>query len=229
MRLLFFILILQNFFFCSAQIKLKPFIGLSKCPADGDTVGRSLVIDMMGAEPGPKAGETIPYFKLFGLNNDSLDMVIELKKGKHVLLINGSYTCPFFRRSVHFFDSIAANNKNISCFIIYSIEAHPDYPYICPYTKEAWELNQNVNENIYIKQPRTYGERKQAARTMIIRTGAKIPVIMDGPGNEWLKNFGTMADMAYIITPKGKVRFKYLNYKNQKKEICRDLNLIETK
>lgn len=227
MRLLFSFLLLLNFVGSSAQVKLKPFIGVTKCPADYDTVGRSLVINSDGNEPGPKIGESIPYFKLFGLNNDSLDMVMELKKGKHILLINGSYTCPFFRRATHFFDSIAENNKNVSCFIIYSIEAHPDYPYTCPYTNEAWELKQNVNEDIYIKQPRNYGERKQAARTMIARTGVKIPVFMDGTGNQWLQSFGTMADMAYIISPKGKVRFKYLNYKNQKKAICRDLNLIK--
>lgn len=145
------------------------------------------------------------------------------------MLINGSYTCPFFRRSLHFFDSIAENNKNISLYIIYTIEGHPDYPYTCPYTGEPWELKQNVNEDIYITQPRNYFERKQAARKMVARTGTKIPVMMDGLKNEWLNTFGIVPATAYVINPRGKVKFKYLDYKSQRKEICRDLDLLEKK
>ena len=227
MRLLFSFLLILNFFFASAQIRLKPLIGSGKCPNDKDTVGRFLVINTDGNEPGPKVGEPIHYFKLFGLNNDSLDMVMELKKGKPLLLINGSYTCPFFRRTLQFFDSICTKNKKINCFIIYTIEGHPDYPYICPYSNEPWELKVNINDSIYIKQPRNYGERKQAARTMVAKTGTKIPVIIDGIANEWLNCFGIMPTNAFIINPDGKVKYKYLDYKIQKKEIIRDITSLK--
>jgi hypothetical protein len=210
----------------NAQLKLGKSIGLDHLPSDHDTLQRTLNVVQDGNEPGPKQGSLINHFKLYGLNNDSLDISTELSKGKPVLLINASYSCPFFRRSLHFFDSIAENNKNISCFIIYTIEGHPDYPYICPYTNEEWELKQNINEGVFIKQPRNYGERKQAASTMISRTSIKIPVFIDGLKNEWLNSFGTIPALAYVISPKGKVRFKYMNYKIQKKEICRDINLI---
>lgn len=229
MRLLFSLILLLNFFFCSAQIRLKPFIGLHKCPSDKDTVSQSLNLNFNGKELGPITGSPINYFKLYGLNNDSLDIVTELKKGKYVLLINASYTCPIFRKTIYFFDSISGSNKNISCFIIYTIEGHPGSPYICPYTNAPWEAKANIKEGIDIKQPVNYGERKQAARTMVKKTGTKIPVFIDGPGNEWINTFGAMPALAYIIDPNGKVKFKYRNYKGQKKEICRDLNLMTEK
>jgi hypothetical protein len=92
---------------------------------------------------------------------------------------------------------------------------------------EVTVLKVNQDEDILIKQPRTYGERKEAACQMFTRSGTKLPVMVDGPGNEWLNNFGIVPASAFIISPDGKLRFKYLDYKRQKKEICRDLNLIK--
>lgn len=228
MRILFLVFIILNLF-CSAQVKLNSFIGSDKRPADTDTVQQSLHVKYTGDEPGYKRNSTVNNFKLFGLKNDSLELGTELAKGKPVFLINGSFSCPFFRRSLHFFDSIAANNKNISCFIIYTIEAHPDYPFICPYTDEVTVLKMNHNDDVNIKQHKTYADRKKAASDMIARIGTKIPVFLDTPSNTWIHTFGEMPDLAYLINTKGEVKYKYLDYRDQRKEICRDLNLINKK
>lgn len=216
------------FFFCAnAQLKSNKNIGLSHVPADSDTIQQSLNLKHDGNEPGPKKGKAIPYFKLYGLNNDSLDIEQELKKGKPVLLINGSYSCHYFRHTFAFFDSIAKNNNDVSLFIIYTIEAHPGYPFICPYTNQPTPLKVNHKEKINVKQHSTYAERKEAAKLMITKLGSTIPVFLDGPLNLWLRTFGIMPNIAYLVGTDGKVKFKYLSYKSQQKEIIRDINSLK--
>jgi hypothetical protein len=215
------------FFLCSFSQKSAKNIGLSHCPADKDTVQQSLNVKHNGNEPGPKKGDAVPPFKLYGLNNDSLDIAQELKKGKPVFLINGSYTCHFFRRTLAFFDSLAVNHKEIGFFIIYTIEAHPGFPYTCPYTDETTALKYNYEEKVDVAQHKTYADRKEAARLMIKNTVTKIPVYLDGPLNPWIKAYGSMPNIAYLITTDGKIKFKYLNYKSQQKEIIRDFNSLK--
>ncbi len=224
-----FIFTLLSFFFLniSAQIKLGKNIGLKHAPADADTIQQSLNVNHNGKEPGPKTGNAVPNFKLYGINNDSLDIALELKKGKPVLLINGSYTCHYFRHTLRFFDSIARYNKDVRMFIIYTIEAHPSFPFVCPYTNEPTALKVNYLEKVDIKQHSTYADRKIAAKLMIEQMGTKIPVYLDGPLNPWLRTFGLMPNIAYLIGTDGKIKYKYLNYKSQRMEIIRDISSLK--
>ena len=227
MRLFIFTLLSFLFFNISAQIKLGKSIGLKKCPGNYDTLQQSLHIKQNGTEPGPKAGNAVPNFKLYGLNNDSLDIALELKKGKSVFLINGSFSCPFFRHTLRFFDSIAFYHSEISFFIIYSIEAHPSFPFICPYTNKTTVLVANNRDSVQIKQPYYYFERKNAAKLMMSRTCTSIPVFLDGPANKWIHTFAEMPATAYLIGTDGKIKYKYLNYKSQRMEIIRDISPLK--
>jgi len=147
-RFLFIYLFSVCFFCVNAQLKLGKNIGLNHVPADSDTIQQSLNVNHKGDEPGPKKGSPVPAFKLYGLKNECLDIAQELKKGKPVLLINASYSCHYFRNTIPFFDSIALAYPNISFFIIYTIEAHPGFPFTCHYTNETTALKFNYYENI---------------------------------------------------------------------------------
>lgn len=221
--------ILQLFLFSalsiSSQVKLNHYLYNSIRPSDNDTIEQSLHVKHLGNEPGYKRNETVNNFKLYGLKNDSLDLGIELAKGKSVFLINGSLSCPLFRKSLRFFDSIANNNKNISCFIIYTIEAHPDAPFVCPYTDEVTPLKANEINNIHLKQHATYADRKKAAVSLINLTKTKIPLFLDTPTNAWIHAFGEMPYLACLVSTEGKLKYKYLDYKTQRREIIRDLKL----
>jgi hypothetical protein len=208
---------------CHSQVNLS--IAQYQLPGDNDTIYKSnLNLCYDNIELGPKTGSIIPYFKLFGINNDSLDIFFELKKGKPVFLISASYTCPKFRQEMHFFDSLAKVYKNqVSFFIIYTIEAHPYYPDFCPWLKIPKVVPENMADSIIYRQPVNYGARKKIAKDMIGKEKIKIPVFLDNPSNQWLNTFGPMVNMAYFIDTKGKIIWKCLKYTHNEEAIVKNL------
>jgi hypothetical protein len=219
-----FTLLLQ--FACIFQVAKAQSIDYSR-PPESDSINSILESIPEGKEPGPKVGSRIGFFKLYGLGSDSLDIAMELGEGKPVFLINGSYTCPRFRKQVNFFDSLnQIYHNDISFFVIYCIEAHPHYPDPSPYTKELYISRNNTKEKIAFRQPKTYKERKSMASKMVEKTKLDIPVFIDTPDNKWLTTFGSMPNSAYLINSNGKIVSKYLDYEVYTKEIIRDLSSI---
>ena len=226
-------LILPAFLVClgsAAQITIKKNTGSYYLPSNSDTLNNILNISTDGTEPGPAVGKTINFFKLYNANNDSLDIALELSKGKPIFLFSGSYTCPNYRNEIKFLDSLEAIYKNkINFFMIYTIEAHPHYPDPSPYTNTLFIPLRNLTDSIIYRQPKTYGQRKLLSETMISRTKSKIPVYIDSPSNQWLNNFGTLPNIAYLIDTSGKVFSKYLSYDRMREEIKRDLKTLSKK
>jgi hypothetical protein len=218
-------LILQ--FTCNSQNASKSATTLFNHPNEADTIFTHLVPMKEGDEPGPKVGSKVDFFKLYGLKNDSLDIAVELGKGKPVFLINGSYTCPQYRHQLHFFDSLnQIYHNDISFYVVYSIEAHPHYPDPSPYTGKLFISSRNSRDQIFYRQPKTYAERQQIANEMVNKTKLKIPVFIDTPDNQWLTIFGTLPTTAYMINPSGKIIYKYLDYDKYTGEILRDIKEV---
>jgi hypothetical protein len=79
--------------------------------------------------PGLHEGDTIPDFKLYTLDNDSVHIADLLADGKPVLLIGGSYTCPKYRNHLDEVNDLqAAYGNQVHIYIIYTVEAHPADP-----------------------------------------------------------------------------------------------------
>jgi hypothetical protein len=155
-------------------------------------------------------GDTIPLFKLYDLNGDSMEIETAFNKGKPALLISGSYTCPVFRGKIADINAIVASYSNyIAMGIVYVIEAHPDTD-VSPYSGTVWTNTDNYNENILYRQPLTYGERKAIVSDMINNyTAIDMPIVIDGPCNDWWLTFGPAPNMAYLITSEGIVFTKH--------------------
>lgn len=193
-----------------AQPVLNPSIGLTIAPSDSDSI----------CTPGPYNGNVVfaglPFgqhasdFTLFDDNGDSVSLGQILALGKPVLLIAGSYTCPIFRSNVPTIDSVVKRyGKLISTYIVYTAEAHPiidNSPYLGgdPYSDE-----QNFLDGVQFTQPRTYGERRAIEHAMVASMQINAPILFDAPCNQWLETYGPAPNNAYVIDPKGVIRYKH--------------------
>lgn len=214
MRKLFILFLISCCQYAYSQLALKPSIGIETLPSDNDSVceipmypdtayyNTNNDFDQMGYNK----GDTIPHFKLYTLDGDSMDIEVELKKGKPILIVVGNYTCPVFRGKIGEINDLVANYSNdITTYVLYVAEAHPDTD-LSPYSGTVWTHSDNYNENILYRQPKTYGERKDIVSDMINNyTSINAPIIIDGPCNYWWLNFGPAPNAAYLITVDGVV------------------------
>jgi len=190
-----------------AQVMLKPSLGLFSIPADGDSICPiPLAIDSgnIFIEPGLHEGDTIPDFKLYTLTGDSMQIGDLLTEGKPVLLVGGSYTCPKYRNHLDEVNDLqAAYGSQIHIYIIYTVEAHPDSPDVSPYRGNVWDLNSNEQLGINYLEPVTYLDRKNTVNDMLNNLSITVPVLLDGPCNEWWQTFALAPDPAFLIQPDG--------------------------
>lgn len=188
-------------------------------PADNDSiceypVSPDPIIDTVQsqnfANAGFMVGDTVLPFKLYDLYGDSMEIETAFNKGKPVLLISGSYTCPIFRGKIADINAIAASySSSIVMALVYVIEPHPDID-VSPYSGTVWTHSDNYTENILYRQPLTYGERKAIVSDMINNyTSIDIPIVIDGPCNDWWLTYGPAPNMAYLITTEGVVYTKH--------------------
>ncbi len=193
---------------CFAQVQLKPSIGLVAMPADADSICPIQTFTGNYNNVGIAEGDTIPHFKLYTVNGDSLDIASELNKGKHILLVTGAYTCPVFRGKVSKIHQVASTySDSISVFIVYVVEAHPAID-ISPYSGQVWTTSQNQSSGILYPQPKTYLERKNVVSDMVSAMSITVPVYIDGPCNAYWNTFGPAPNNSYLIRRDGVV-FSY--------------------
>jgi hypothetical protein len=210
---------LQSFFFgvttilfvqviiASAQPVLKPSIGLHQPPKDQDSIC-PMVFNIDTAyryeATGLHNGDTIPGFTLYTIKDERVDITEVLKSGKPALLIGGSYTCPIFRQKREKINQLQAMYGNrVSIFVVYTEEAHPKGPDVSPNSGNVWTLEANIKKNILYLQPRTYGDRRQAASDMLAVRDLHVPLLLDGPCNQWWTTFGVAPNSAFLIAPNG--------------------------
>ena len=123
--------------------------------------------------------------------------------------IGGSFTCPVFRNHLNQVDDLVlAFGDQIHIYIIYTVEAHPDSPDISPYKGEVWQLNSNKQLGIHYHEPVTYLDRKIAATDMLSNLDISVPVLLDGPCNQWWETFALSPNPSFLIQPNGIIVLK---------------------
>ncbi|MBS1517392.1 MAG: T9SS type A sorting domain-containing protein [Bacteroidetes bacterium] len=220
----FLILILTSVSY--SQIVLKPHIGLNSKPLDSDT--SCYFEPYLGSfnTTGYQPGDTVNDFTLFSYNGDTLNLRRELEKGKPIVLISSSYTCPVYRGKVPAINSLVAQySDSVSIFIIYTIEAHP-YPDISPYFGYVNPGQQNINEGILYPLTRTYGERRTMVWKMDSAMTIDAPVFIDGPCDTWLRHFGPAPNNAYLITTQGIVYSKHPWFNKTPQNMSHDIDSL---
>jgi len=191
---------------------LNPTIGIGSLPADGDSVCPiQIYIDSSQGftASGLQQGDTAADFTLYDVNGNLFNLSSELQKGKPILMVAGSYTCPVYRDKLGVLNSIASTYSNdLTAFIVYVVEAHPDVD-VSPYSGTVWTVGGNTSVGIVYQQPKTYGERKAVLTAMMGTETINVPVYIDGPCNNWWDYYGPAPNNAYLIHPNGTVAAKH--------------------
>lgn len=176
-------------------------------PADTSRIERENAYTGDIDSSGYKVGDTIPAFALYTPEDKRVKIRCVLKKRKPVLLVSGSYTCPHFRRFSSDIDSILNYYKDqISVYVVYTLEAHPDIqpgPYAIDADIEINVQRLNHLQKIYCRQPKTYGERKAAAKKMDRALDINADILLDNPENDWWQHFGPAPNIAYLVDTNG--------------------------
>jgi len=191
------------------QVNLKPSIGLENEPDDNDSIpfpGVYVDFTKTFESTGLKVGDTIPHFKLYTSQSEVYDIENFLGHDKPCLLIEGSYTCDVFRSKLPLIDSLHNEYGSVvDIFIVYTAEAHPDSPDVCPYMGMGWVPDTNKALAIGYRQPVTYGQRKMIVTDLLNdpRFPINVPVLIDGHQNRFWKTFNTAPNSAFLIRPDG--------------------------
>jgi len=150
-------------------------------------------------------GETAVDFTLRDIYGNEYTLS-RLLTEKPVIMIFGSFTCPFFRRRVVAIEEMQTKYSGQVHFItIYTIEAYPvGSP--SPYKgKESTGPESTDTEGRSLTQPATYEERVTQATRMMQELGITVPVLIDEMDNPIWCTYGQASNIAYLIGTSGTV------------------------
>jgi len=143
----------------------------------------------------------------------NLAKLSDLWKEKPVLLITGSLSCPFTRKSLKQGNKLFSKFKDdINFAVVYVIDAHPKGDN-SPYSGDEWIPRANFKDNILIPQPKGQSERNTRAVELKKLLGLNIPVIVDGMDNLNWKSLGKFPNAGILIDKNGKVIYKQKKFK----------------
>jgi hypothetical protein len=181
-------------------------------PAPSSKISGELSAGLLGnwEQLGIQKGQPVPDFTLFTEKGKAFNLESELRKGKPVVLISGSYTCDVSRGNMEAIRSFQNEfSKDATFFMVYTIDAHP-YDTPSPYSPDGkvWVAKNNIRDHIKAAQPKTYNERVTLARRWQSENSIHFEVLIDVPDNLYWKQFGQAPNMVYIISPDQKVFYK---------------------
>jgi hypothetical protein len=207
--------------FLQAQVTLPYQLNQQIFPSDSAKIISPQTFQGMAPGIQPKSGfvegDIVPDFVLYDTAGTYCHLSELLGEGKPVLLIAGSYTCPQTRKNVR--ENLNRLQKlygeKINIRLIYTLEAHPRAPDVCPYTGAVYTSAANFHDSILFRQPVNYLQRKKMAEELIHDLQITTPVLIDSPDNMWWKNFGPAPNNAYLLTPFGMVYKKYATFESK--------------
>lgn len=193
----------------SAQPKLRQSFGVNSLPKDNDRICPIGTFSLDFSNVGLRVNDTAYDFTLYDAAGNPTSLSDVLSKGKPVLLISGSFTCPVFRNNARTINNVFFTyGKYISTYVIYTLEAHPIID-PSPYGANNIVADQtNEHDNVLYRQPQTYADRKSVEHDMSTRLMINAPVLLDAPCNQWMLNYGPAPNIAYLIDVQGIVRYK---------------------
>ncbi|MBC8045584.1 MAG: T9SS type A sorting domain-containing protein [Fimbriimonadaceae bacterium] len=188
----------------SAQVPLDTFIGLTSQPADDDAIcDIPTYPDVDSDLEGPYEGALVHDFKLYTMDGDSVQLSGLLNDRKPVVLISCSYTCYVYRHKLNQINTLLTTYGDaIHVYLVYTVEAHPIID-VSPYFGYENVGDDNYEDGVLYRQPTTYGERKEIITEMLANETVDVPILIDGPCNDWWQAYGTVPNGAFLIDPDG--------------------------
>ena len=154
-------------------------------------------------------GSQAPDFTLPDLTNSQVSLSEVLTDRKPVFIMTGSYTCPVFRNNIPKLNNLIYDyGQDINFFVVYTVEAHPKND-LSPYSGTVWTTNQNVNDGILYRQPKTFGHRLAIINDMTSAFNINCDILIDGPCNEFWYGYGEAPNRAYLIDSTGQVKVSH--------------------
>ena len=150
---------------------------------------------------GPKKGEAAPRFVASTL--DGKPYQFPPKKGRPILLVTGSYTCPIFRANIPGLRALHRDfGEQVDMFYLYTTEAHP-VGSNSPYRDYEWVTRPNKTDGVLLDQPTTFKQRLARAQEAQSNLYLPLKVLIDGIKNPGWKAYGQAPSAAYLTSPEG--------------------------
>ena len=87
----------------------------------------------------------------------------------------------------------------VAFFIVYIQEAHPI---------DAWQVSDNLTDEVLVASTRTAGEREHAAGLCLTKLAIALPALVDEPDDHVERAYTGWPDRLYVIDRNGLVRHK---------------------
>ena len=81
-------------------------------------------------------------------------------------------------------------------FVVYVQEAHPT---------DGWQVDSNVQEEVYYRQHQSYDEREEVAQSCTIGLHISIPTVVEEMDNAIDEAYGAAPERLYLIGKDGRV------------------------
>ena len=86
----------------------------------------------------------------------------------------------------------------VEFFVVYIQEAHPT---------DGWQVDSNVQEEVYYRQHQSYDEREEVAQSCTIGLHISIPTLVEEMDNAIDEAYGAATERLYLIGKDGKVLY----------------------
>jgi Iodothyronine deiodinase len=87
----------------------------------------------------------------------------------------------------------------VEFYVVYIEEAHP---------LDAWQLDDNLKDDVLVATTRTAEERYQVAGLCITKLGIELPALVDEPDNRVERAYTAWPDRLYVIDRHGLIAHK---------------------
>ncbi len=140
-----------------------------------------------------KNGDLAPDFTLKDVTGKK-SVTLSGLKGKPVVLVFGSCTCPPFVSTAESTGQLYASYKDRAHFyMIYVREAHPT---------DGWVIQGN---KFQIKSPETDDDRRKIAQNFVEKIKVSMPVLVDGIDDKVEKTYACWPNRMYVLDAQGKI------------------------
>jgi len=121
-------------------------------------------------------------------------------RGRPLLLLFGSYSSPALRGEVAEFNQMHRDYRDrVAILLIYLHEAH---------SVDGWQLQENVDDEVLVRDHASMDERLAAARQAIGLLKIEFPVAVDSFDNRTERAYTAWPARAYLINSEGRIARK---------------------
>jgi len=151
-------------------------------------------------QAGPKLDDPAPDFCLKTADGEQEVALSKLTGAKPVVLVFGNFTCGPFRGQAGNVEKLFRRYGDRANFVmVYVREAHPT---------DGWSMESNDRVGVALRQPRSYGERVEVARTCGKTLQFGFPMLVDSIDDAVGARYSGMPARLYLIDRDGKVAYK---------------------